>query len=464
MREAHPTERAVGMVWYASDTAGTGGRLRRRPADFRVCERERFETQPLDRADPGSYPHLVCRVTLTGWDTNDFARELAGRLGMSRERVSWAGTKDKYAVSTQLFSIRAPDCDPDALPEIKEATIEPVGWSGRELRFGDLAGNGFSITVSEPPHPERAGSITTELAATDESHRKNPRHDGETGNSDDPTTISLPNYFGQQRFGSRRTVTHRVGLAILRRDWEGAVMAYLGGPTDNEPEATRTARTFVERTRDWTEATERFPGGLRYERALCQRLAEIERASETTDDPFREALEAFPRSLQRLFVNAAQSYLFNRIVSERLRQGLGIDRAVAGDVACFTDREAPEGLALPDVSRTQRVTESRVEVIDRHCARGRAFLTAPLIGTETEFAEGDPGAIERAVLDAEALSREDFDLPDPYYSSGTRRAISLRTAITIETDPLSFSFELPKGSYATTVLREYLKSDPTDLA
>lgn len=466
-------ERAVGMVYYASEGTGTGGRLRRTPEDFQVRELERFDTHPLD-ADPGAYPHLVCRVTLRGWDTNDFARALSNRLGVSRERVDWAGTKDKRAITTQLVSIQGPDLDSGDLPSIDDAEIEVLGRAGRGLHFGDLAGNEFEVRVSEPEIPENAAAITAELEAfggLGEPGSESPNSRDDLGGNR-AVAIGVPNYFGQQRFGSRRPVTHRVGLAIVRGEWENAVMEYVGNPRDTEPTDTQAARRFVEETHDWAAAVEKFPGGLRYERAICGRLAEREREREGGDartpgvsgpEDFRAALDVLPRNLQQLFVNAAQSFLFNQIVSERLEQGIALDRAVSGDVVCFADREAPEELSLPDVSREQRVTDSRVETIDRHCARGRAFVTAPLIGTDTEFAAGKPGAIERAVLEDQGISRSDFDLPEPYYSSGTRRAVLCRTEIGVGTDPLRFAFRLPKGSYATTLLREYLKVEPTDL-
>ena len=474
MRVSQPMERAVGMAYYASEGAGTGGRLREAPEDFRVQELERFDREPLE-SDPDAYPHIVCRVTLRGWDTNDFARALSNRLGVSRERIDWAGTKDKYAVSTQLLSIQGRGLDPEQLPTIENSEIEVLGRSGRGLYFGDLAGNAFGVGVSDPEHPENALAITEELQAlgAGEDDRNDEKSSGGAG--DESVSIGVPNYFGQQRFGSRRPVTHTVGLAICRRDWEGAVMAYVGNPRESEPKATQAARRFAEETREWAAASEKFPSGLRYERAICGRLAERESTNgaesdgergadgEIDTENFRAALDVLPRNLQQLFVNAAQSYLFNRIVSERLDRGLPLARAVPGDVVCFADRESPPELSLPDVGRQQRVEAGRVETIDRHCARGRAFVTAPLVGTDTDFSNGEPGAIERGVLAEEGLTRSDFDLPEPYYSSGTRRAICCRTDIDIDIDPLELSFRLPKGSYATTVLREYLKIEPTEL-
>ncbi|MFC6754363.1 tRNA pseudouridine(13) synthase TruD, partial [Halorubrum tibetense] len=161
-RAAHPVERAVGIDHYVSDADGIGGRLRERPADFRVTELEAFDPEPLG-ADRGAYPELVVRVTLRNWDTNDFAKRVSDALGISRERVSWAGTKDKRAVTTQLFTLR--NVDPDELPEIRGVEIEPLGRAGRGLSFGDLAGNAFEIRVADavPDAPERAARVTRDL-------------------------------------------------------------------------------------------------------------------------------------------------------------------------------------------------------------------------------------------------------------------------------------------------------------
>ncbi|MFW6384156.1 MAG: tRNA pseudouridine(13) synthase TruD, partial [Halodesulfurarchaeum sp.] len=98
-----------------------------------------------------------------------------------------------------------------------------------------------------------------------------------------------------------------------------------------------------------------------------------------------------------------------------------------------------------------------------HCERGRAFVTAPLVGTETTLADGEPGEIERAVLDKLGIEPADFDVPDPYHSTGTRRAVLVPVDPVIEREPLTFTFTLPKGSYATVLLREYLKVSPREL-
>ncbi|WP_277540281.1 tRNA pseudouridine(13) synthase TruD [Haloarcula laminariae] len=451
MREAHPIERTVGMEYYVSDADGVGGHLRASPEDFRVTELEAFETAPVD-ADTGGYPHVVMRVELRDWDTNDFASALSDRLGISRERVSWAGTKDKRAVTRQLFSVKG--IDPDDLPDLDGTDIEVVGRAGRPILFGDLAGNAFEIAVRDTDAPENAAAVVADLRGF-----AGDAAGADSDLPDEPVTVAVPNYFGQQRFGSRRPVTHEVGLAIAREAWKEAVLAYVGNPHEREPEDTQAARAYVDDTEDWQGALERLPRALGYERSMCHTL--VENGAEGPAD-FREAVETLPSNLQTLFVNAAQSYVFNLICSERLERGLPFDRPVEGDVVCFRDSEAPGDLPLPDTDRTQRVTEKRLRTVERHCERGRAFVTAPLVGTETELADGEPGEIEREVLDEVGIEPGDFDLPGEFDSSGTRRAVQVRTELGVQRDgdALTFEFSLPKGSYATVLLREFRKNDP----
>ena len=464
MRPAHPTEAEVGIEWYVSEPDGIGGVLRGRDEDFQVREIEHFETQPLD-ATPDAYPDVVFRATLRGWDTNDFVSRLSSELGISRERISWAGTKDKHAVTTQLFSVRG--VDPARFPEISRAEVEFVGRAGRPIEFGDLVGNEFKIVVSEASAPDRAEQIQAALQAFGgEGDRE---IEGKRVGDDDGAVggaICVPNWFGQQRFGSQRPVTHEVGLCIAREEWKEAVLAYVGNPFEAEPEGTRRARERADVAasgdQDWAAVLEEYPQRLRYERSMLHTLAE--NGGEAPAD-FRAALETVPSNLQRLFVHAAQSYAFNLMLSERLERGLPFDRPIAGDVACFSDQDAPAEIVVPDTDRLQRVTADRVDTMERHCARGRAFVTAPLVGTETELADGEQGEIERSVLSDLGLKPGDFDLPGEFDSTGTRRAILLRTDLDVTTSSgaATFEFALPKGSYATVVLREFLKADPIDL-
>jgi len=171
---------------------------------------------------------------------------------------------------------------------------------------------------------------------------------------------------------------------------------------------------------------------------------------------YARSFDVLSVNLKRLFVHAYQSYLFNRILSRRMAAGMPLQEAEVGDVVCF----AREG--LPDMGRVQSVTSENLEAINRLARRDRAFLTLPLIGFETVIVEGVQGEMEQSILRDEGVSPENFrvlDNPD-LGSRGTRRAAlcHVKPQIRVEENLAELQFILPKGSYATVVLREYMKS------
>lgn len=442
MHTAPAEEAAVGMLHYVTDTPGVGGRIKAMPEDFVVTEREAFSAEPVD-ADAAAYPHLVIRVTLVDTETNAFATQLAAALGISRERVSWAGTKDKRAVTTQLMTVADVGAAAVGAVSLPGADIEIIGRAGRAIRFGDLAGNSFEVTIRDVDDPAVAADTTAALRAFGGG------------------TVAVPNYFGLQRFGSHRRITHRVGEAILERDWAEALRRYVCDTAPTEPTATKRARadaaTAID-AGDYRGALQALPERLNYERTLVH--ARIDGA------PPRAAFDHLPSSLRQLFVHAVQSVLFNRIVSRRREESLPLVEPAAGDVVCFADADREYGFPVPDPDRTQFVTDSRLETVKRHCSRHRAFVTGPLIGTDTTFADGHPGTIERQVLADADLSRRVFDLPGEWGAAGTRRALAVPTTPTVTTaaDQVTVEFALPKGAYATVLLREYMKAPPAAYA
>jgi len=416
--EVEDTE--LGLDWYATDAPGVGGELKRRPEDFRVVERADFSY-----GNEGK--HAVVRVTLRNYETHEFARDLSDALSASRKRVSWAGTKDRRAVTTQIFTVA--DVSREEIEEVslKGAEIEHLGRSHQYVSLGDLLGNDFEVRVRDAEAPENTSAVAEEI--------------DEFG--------GIPNLFGSQRFGSRRPVTHLVGERILEDDFEGAVNTYIAESFETEPERTREARERYAKEKDPREALDYFPRQLTYERALLNALVEGR-------EP-RDTLDALPHNLRRMFVNAVQSRIFNLILHERKKAGLRFDRAYSGDIICFS--EDADDLRIPDTSSTQKVTESNVKTVRRHVERGRAFVTAPLVGSETVFADGEQGEIEHRVLEKVGVSRSDFDRDDEYGSEGTRRAVLVHPELSWERegDDVLFDFFLPRGSYATVVLREFMK-------
>lgn len=429
-------EDAVGMTEYVSDTPGIGGQLKTVPEDFIVTELETFEYEPVT-ADAAAYPHVVLRVKLTDRETNAFATTLANRLGVSRTRIAWAGTKDKRAITTQLMTVAGGSPEAVAAVSIAGADIEVVGRAGRQIRFGDLAGNAFEITVRDVETPGAAEDTTAALRRLGDG------------------TATVPNYFGVQRFGSRRPITHRVGDAILAGDWETALHRYVCTTAPTEPADTSEARSAAAAAlaeNDYQAALTALPERLHYERTLLH--ARIDGASP------QAAFDRLPENLRQLFVHAVQSALFNRIVSRRLTGTLSLVEPAVGDIVCFADADREYGFPVPDPDRAQTVAAERVSAFARHCSRHRAFVTGPLIGTDTTFATAEPGAIERDVLEAAGLSRDSFAMSAEWHTAGTRRALTVPISPTVTADDgkVTIEFALPKGAYATVVLREYMKA------
>ena len=131
---------AIGLEGYATKTMGIGGVLKARVSDFRV--EEISSTVALDPR--GRF--TVAKVTLTNWETNKFIGKLASQLKISRNRIFFSGTKDKRAVTQQIFVIDSTKAKIDAV-SISDAEIEIIGRTHQKIGFGHHKGNRFTIVV-----------------------------------------------------------------------------------------------------------------------------------------------------------------------------------------------------------------------------------------------------------------------------------------------------------------------------
>jgi tRNA pseudouridine13 synthase len=151
------------------------------------------------------------------------------------------------------------------------------------------------------------------------------------------------------------------------------------------------------------------------------------------------------RWLKRFLLSAYQAALFNAWLTERIRRGW-FERLLTGDIAKKTDTG---GLF--------EVMDAEVE-LSRFQQREITY-TGPIYGARMRWASGEPGELEQSVLEAaeattEMLRRARLD--------GSRRPARLfLDDLSIEPHPkgLLFTFTLPKGAYATTLLREFMKTE-----
>ncbi len=160
-----------------------------------------------------------------------------------------------------------------------------------------------------------------------------------------------------------------------------------------------------------------------------------------------------------MFVHAYQSYLFNRILSERIRRGLPLNQPLVGDVVLPVDKDG-----LPDHDKYIPVTKTNLDLVATQVRNGRACVSAVLYGSDSELAQGEPGEIEARIIVAEGIDRQDFVVPviPECSSTGSRREIVAKyseLSYSVEGRDLQIGLALGKGVYATTFLREIMKVD-----
>ncbi len=425
-------EHKIGIGTYCTEEPGIQGKLRNLIDDFRVVEL--FLYPP--KKDQGNF--TIAEVTVRNWETHTLVHEIAHRLHASQRRISFAGTKDKRAWTTQLMSFE--HISPDQLSDlsIKDVTFENMYRSDIPVRIGDLVGNRFDITIRNISKTIPLEQIKTLISPLQ-------------------TWGGFPNFYGIQRFGIIRPITHHVGKYIVQGDFEKAAMTYIAHPILGEHETTFALREELERTKDFQKAFHSYPDTLNFEKAMLNKL--IQNPSD-----FIGAFKELPKNLLLMFVNAYESYLFNRILSERLQRNLPIHQAIVGDIISPVRKNII-------TSETIRVKESNIDKVNTQIVKKKAVVTGLLVGSDSVFAEGDMGEIEQGVINSEKINPRDFIIPEiPFLSSsGSRRSLlallsSLEWTLHDDTlskdhQALSIHFELQKGCYATSLLREIMKSN-----
>jgi tRNA pseudouridine13 synthase len=142
--------------------------------DFQVDE-------VLDIPLSGDGEHLWLWVEKRGLNTEEAARRLARAAGVQLRTVSYAGLKDRQALTRQWFSIQlAGKADPD-MSAAENETLKILNSTRhkRKLQRGAHAANGFTLRLTQLNADKDA------LQARLESIAK----------------AGIPNYFGAQRFG-----------------------------------------------------------------------------------------------------------------------------------------------------------------------------------------------------------------------------------------------------------------------
>ncbi len=402
-----------GFASLTEDEPGIGGTLKRRPEDFFVTEIPRSEPE-----GKGEYLHLFIekRERLT----TEVARLLSERANVPLERVSYAGLKDKHAITRQWFCLEG--VTPEQVRSLDDENVGILGvdWHDRPLGRGKLAGNRFEIRIRDVDATSavHARRILERLAAT-----------------------GAPNYVGEQRFG-HRCDGHLLGQHLLLGRWQAFVDQLLGRPQPIETKANRRARSAYDRGAI-EEALERWPEVRRFERQALHRL--VEGGSPA------EAVGAIDPEHRTLLLSAFQSDIFNRLLDRRLREGT---LATAGPGDLLIDHETREISEATEGADAQRRVDEQT-----------ASPSGPQWGRSMAVPAGELGEREREALRRTGVDPQQFS-EGVYTLEGGRRPYRMRVHwpdVSGGIDDLGpyvrVGFELERGCYATVLLREIMKYD-----
>ncbi|UCE16913.1 MAG: tRNA pseudouridine(13) synthase TruD [Candidatus Bathyarchaeota archaeon] len=438
-------ERKLGIETYTTQSLGIGGKIRQFPEDFVVeeilADGARAKVQPVETPHPvGEGCYLVCVLVKREWDTFRAVMKVARRMGISYKRVQIAGMKDAKALTAQHISIRGVTPERVSRVRIKDITLHSLRFSDERVHSRLLLGNNFRILIRGIFHPsslieKRVKNVQSELSSLG----------------------GFPNFFGHQRFGTVRPITHVVGGYLVQGNLEKAALTYLAQPSPHEHPESREARQQLQDTQDFKEALRLFPTYLRYERLMLVHLTK-----ETGD--FVGAFRKMPLKLRRLLVQAYQSFLFNKFLSERKKRDVGLNEPQVGDYVVHLDSQG-----LPTTKFLQ-VTSQSLSSVEKALKEGKTRIAIPLIGFKQQPSDGVQGEIEREILETENVAPRNFYISSiPEASApGTLRTIlapvidfSMKEVSRDSTSPrkrqMELGFTLHRGSYATVLLREFMK-------
>jgi tRNA pseudouridine13 synthase len=450
-----PLDKQLGIEVYATKSSGVGGVIRESVNDFVVEEilvdgskasvKGEVPTRVLSSSSHRQR-FLLCVLVKRNWDTFIAIKNVARQLSIDQRRIQIAGIKDAKAVTAQHLTIEGGLIDDASKVNVKDIQLCPIGYVREALSLFYLLGNYFTIKI-------KSISLGQDTAKTRIAQTKEQLE----------ALGGIPNFFGHQRFGTSRPITHLVGKALVLGDFKEATMLFLAKSSTNEHPSSRQARQQLEESGDFKQALENFPKQLRFEKIMLNHLA-------YNPDDFVGAFKQLPVKLQELFVQAHQSYLFNRFLSERIRQGYFLNKAEVGDFVVCVERSG-----LP-VTKIAKIVTPETEIeINEQMKAGKMRIALPIVGIKQKLSKGVMGEIEKQVLEEEEINLENSQINELSKAGGRG---GLRTAITLikeikvknvstnEKDgscQAELSFMLLRGSYATVFLREIMKpSDPLE--
>lgn len=392
-------------------------KIKRLPEDFQVAELTEF-------AASGG-PFALYRLSKQSLGTPEAIDEIIRRWHIPRPRLSYGGLKDRHAITQQYVSIRN---GPRRNLSEKNLELCYLGQCDRHFTPRDIAGNRFTIVIRDL---SEAGLAAAKVAV------------GETARD------GLPNYFDDQRFGSVGESGEFIGRAWCRGDFERALWLALADPNPDDPHSEREQKRILrENWGRWPECKQALARSHR--RSVVTYLAD-----KPPDRPdYRGAFARLKVDLRGLYLAAFQSFLWNRMLARFSSRTIAPENRA--DIALKLDT-VPFFTRLDDEQRTLvHSTE------------------LPLPSARLHLEEGPVLALIEEILSEVGLELRELRVKyprDSFFSKGSRSAAIrvgnlLSDTAADELYPhrhkLILSFDLPRGSYATILVKRLTECHSSD--
>jgi len=336
MQESETLPRAHGEALGAVD-------FRQSPESFIVDEQLIFEPD-------GEGEHVYLQIRKRNTNTQWLAKQLAKISGIKVRDVSYAGLKDRHAVTTQWFSLILQTANEPEWQSVQLDNIEILQSTRHrcKLRPGMVKQNRFVITLGNVMCTDVA--LAERLALIKQ--------------------LGVPNYFGRQRFGHGEE--------------------------------------------NITQARKMFAGDIKIR----------------------------DRKLKGIYLSAARSYLFNRVLAERVRLGTW-DKAIAGDCMMLDGSNSFFKMTEPDREIEKRINEFDIHPSGPMWGKGESVVSLAALQLEQKVLIN-----EQAIMQGLESANLKMD----------RRALRMQVQKLrynwLDKGLLAIEFELASGQYATTVLKE----------
>lgn len=425
----------IGLEYYSTSFNGVYGRLRLLPYDFVVEEEALDGTIALQ-----SMAHDTERPLNIDWGGSSFSvyvlekcyRETLSTISLLRKivkaNVGFAGIKDKRALTSQFITI--PSSAAINIGDLQGAgfSLRHVGFSRFQLKRGMLRGNWFTITVRDVDFDN--------LQELDRWLREA---------LSSITSSGLFGYYGYQRFGVSHPITHLIGKHIIRGEEEQAVDLILKAFSEQDCIEANIIRQLISEN-NLSLALKLCPAGS-YEHMILSTIL--------SKGDARSALKMLRQSLKQLFIHGYQAYIFNKALSRMIEERGSIYSIKPGDIVGMLS-------SWGEATQLVKVTAANVDRLSKLIKERKASLVMPLPG----FSRLGGATSLVDVMKEEGVKHSDFR------QAGTRGGIrqcvtfphigffkAFKDQISLTSLSYTLRFFLPKGFYATMLLRELIKPE-----